>query len=398
MRVVVVGGGPGGSVTAARLRQLGHEVVLFERETFPRFHIGESLLPKSLPVLETIGVLDAVRDRFITKYGARFHDDMTGKKDRFSFDGAWKPEPVHAFQVQRDEFDELLLSHARSLGVDVRMPAHVEHLLLEGGRAIGVVADGARVDADFVVDATGRDRLVARADGAAKIPGLAQTAFFNHYEGVRRGDGKLAGDIDIVLFDSGEPTHPNWFWLIPFKSGVTSVGAVVSPDWIRAQGGVKPSQMLERAIASSPTAQELLAEARPLWSDVQVLADYSYRVGTIRGPGWLAVGDASGFIDPLFSTGVHLAICGGLLAAEAIHEGTSAALDAWEQKVRAAAETYVVTVQAFYRGPLVAHLFAEDKHAALRRSITSLLAGDVYGDAIWLRDVRLRLAALTSSV
>ena len=391
MRIVVVGGGPGGSVASSRLRQLGHDVVLFEREVFPRFHIGESLLPKSLPVLETIGVLSQVRERFITKYGARFHDDTTNKKDRFSFDGAWKPEPDHAFQVERCHFDELLLAHARSLGVDVRQPAKVDRVLFDGDRAVGVEADGNRVEADWVIDATGRDRLISRG-ATSKIEGLDQTAVFNHYTGVRRPEGKLGGDIDIVLFDSGVPTHPNWFWFIPFIDGVTSVGAVVSKAWMKERANEGPGRVLADAFAASPSATELLADAKPLWSETRALADFSYRIGKIQGPGWLAVGDAGGFIDPLFSTGVHMAMSGGLMAAEALHAGgTPDLLEAWEQKVRAGAETFILAVRAFYRGPLVAHLFTADKHAALRRSITSLLAGDVYGDSIWLRDIRLRL-------
>ena len=389
MRIVVVGGGPGGSVTSSRLRQLGHEVVLFESEMFPRFHIGESLLPKSLPVLETIGVLPKVRERFLTKYGARFHDDTTKKKDRFSFDGAWKPEPDHSFQVERAHFDQLLLDHARELGVDVRQPATVERVLFEGERAVGVSAGGERIDADWVIDATGRDRLISRG-ATQKIAGLDQTAVFNHFAGVRRPEGKLAGDIDIVLFDSGVPTHPNWFWFIPFVDGITSVGAVVSKAWMKDRAS--PGAALADAFAASPSATELIKDAKPLWPDTRALADFSYRIGKIHGPGWLAVGDAGGFIDPLFSTGVHMAMSGGLFAAEALHAGgTPAQLEAWEQKVRAGAETFILAVQAFYRGPLVAHLFTENKHAALRRSITSLLAGDVYGDAVWLRDIRLRL-------
>lgn len=390
MRVVVVGGGPGGAVTAARLRQLGHEAIVFERETFPRFHIGESLLPKSLPVLETVGVLPRVRERFMTKYGARFYDDMTKKKDRFSFDGAWKPEPNHAFQVERAPFDELLLEHARALGAEVRQPVKVDRVIFDGDRAVGVEANGERVDADFVVDATGRDRLLARG-ATQKIEGLDQTSVFNHFTGVPRAEGDHAGDVDIVLFDSGVPTHPNWIWFIPFIDGVTSVGAVVSKAWMRERAGASPAEVLAEAIAASPSATELLADGKPLWREPRALADYSYRAGRTRGPGWLVVGDAGGFVDPLFSSGVHLAITGGLLAAEAIHAGTPEALEAWEEKTTAASETFILAVRAFYRGPLVAHLFVEDKRTPLRRSITSLLAGDVYGDSIWLRDARLRL-------
>jgi flavin-dependent dehydrogenase len=400
VRVIVVGGGPGGSITASRLRQLGHDVIVFEKETFPRFHIGESLLPKSLPVLEKIGVLAQVDERFLTKRGARFHDDIAKKKDRFSFTGAWKPDPSHAYQVERETFDDVLLDRARQLGADVRMPVKVDRVLFDGDRAVGVEAGGARIEADFVIDATGRDHLIARAEGSQKIEGLDQTSYFTHYTGVPRAAGDEEGDVDIILFDSGKPSHPNWLWLIPFKSGVTSVGAVVSRHWLRARPSAKPNDMLRDAIRCSPTAEELLRGGEPIWDEAQAIADFSYRIGKIRGPGWLAIGDAGGFIDPLFSTGVHIAMTGGMLAAEALDatvSGDSAAFEAWETKVRAAAETFILAVQAFYRGPLVEHLFVADKHTALRRSITSLLAGDVYGDSIWLRDVRLRLKEMVAT-
>lgn len=387
MRVVVIGGGPAGSVTAARLRQHGVEVVVLEKETFPRFHLGESLLPKSLPILETIGVLPAVAERFIPKFGARFHDDIRGKKDRFAFDGAWKPEPAYAFQVERSAFDALLLDHARSLGADVRQPCAAKRIVFEGDRAVAVETTDQRIDADFVIDASGRDLM--RGTPTEKIDGLDQTSIYMHYTGIPRACGAEEGDVDIVLFESGEAGRPNWFWVIPFKGTTTSVGAVVSRAWMRARAGKDLGQLFAEAVAASPSATELLRDGTPLWPEFRATADFSYRVKSVRGTNWLAVGDAGGFIDPLFSTGAHLAMTGGFMAAEAIAAG--AGFDAWEASTRAAAETFTLAVQAFYRGPLIEHLFTENKRTPLRRSITSLLAGDVYGDSIWLRDARLRI-------
>ncbi|MCW5836689.1 MAG: tryptophan 7-halogenase, partial [Labilithrix sp.] len=195
--VVVIGGGPGGSVCAAQLARHGRSTIVLERAAFPRFHLGESLLPQSLVVFEEIGVLDALKARFLEKYGARFHDDRRGKRERFSFDAAWKPAASHAFQVPRDAFDALLLDHARACGADVRERWTVERVVTdERGRAVGVdaiSADGApaRIDARFVVDASGRDALTAHATGATtKIGGLDQTALYAHYEGVPREEGK----------------------------------------------------------------------------------------------------------------------------------------------------------------------------------------------------------------
>jgi flavin-dependent dehydrogenase len=422
--VVVVGGGPGGSVCATRVAQGGAKVLVLEKERFPRFHLGESLLPQSLPVLESIGVLEEVSATFIHKYGARFHDDAKGRKDRFSFDGAWKADRDHAFQVQRGVFDKVLLDHAARSGVDVRQEWTVTGAVREGSRVVGVLAtapDGtnARFDATYVVDASGRDALFAHeARSTEKIVDLDQTAIFAHFEGVARQEGKLAGDIDIVIFRQSPDARPNWFWIIPFQDGQTSVGAVVSRAWVKeqraklspeaiAKHGDDITALFHAAIGDSRTCTELLGNATMVWPAARATADFSYRVRELVGEGWLAVGDAGGFIDPLFSTGAHLAMCGGKAAADTLLEllpldpqaraqAEKAKLAAWEQMLRAGAETFILAVQAFYAGPLMEAIFSENKHNALRRSITSLLAGDVFTDAVWLRDTKLRLKEMTA--
>lgn len=431
--VVVVGGGPAGSVCAAKLARLGRSVVVLEKESFPRFHLGESLLPQSMPILAEIGVLEAVRARFLEKFGARFHDDRNGTKERFAFEHAWRSERDHAFQVPRDAFDTLLLDHARACGADVRQRWNVEHMRTDArGRASGVEAisptgERTRIEARFVVDASGRDVLTARGGGTSKIVGLDQTAFYAHFEGVPRPSGKLEGDIDIVLFsgavssevegaravatDQSVPSggRPNWFWFIPFKDGRTSVGAVVSRAWIRDRraqlDGARDTAtaLFQVAVSESATALEMLGGAARLWPRAESAADYSYRVRAMSGKGWLAIGDAGGFIDPLFSTGVHLALSGASSAAQAIDqalqapESESEIVDVWQSHYRRGAETLILAVDAFYRGSLAAYLFTKDKHTAMRRSITSLLAGDVFDDAVWLRDAKRRIEQMLPS-
>jgi flavin-dependent dehydrogenase len=396
--VVIAGGGPAGSVCAATLARRGMRVLVLEKTKFPRFHLGESLLPQSLPILGAIGVLPEIESRFMWKYGARFHDDQGGaaRKDRFEFANAWHPDPDHAFQVPRAEFDHALLEHAKKVGADVRE----EEVVTRVARNLVETKNGERVEARFVVDATGRDAMTATS--TAKIEGLDQTALYAHFAGVPRSDGNLAGDIDIVLFPDADPKRSNWFWFIPFKDGRTSVGAVVSRAWIKERRG-SVAEMFATAVAASPTATSMLANAKMLWPAPQATADFSYRVGSFVGEGFLRIGDAAGFIDPLFSTGAHIAMVGGHRAANAIAEALAdpsrerELLAEWEKTLRTGAETFITAVQAFYAGPLVDTLFAENKHEALRRSITSLLAGDVFSDSVWLRDAKKRIAAMITT-
>lgn len=398
--VVIAGGGPAGSVCAATLALRGLRVLVLEKTKHPRFHLGESLLPNSLPVLDAIGVLGEAKERFIFKYGARFHEDHGPKrrKDRFEFANAWHGQPPldHAFEVPRDEFDQMLLENARKQGADVREEETV--VRLEKGRV--VTKKGETFEAPLVVDATGRDAMTAHGEKATtKIEGLDQSALFGQFTGVPRPDGKLAGDIDIVLFPDPDEARPNWFWFIPFKDGRTSVGAVVSRAWIKERRG-SVGEMFAAAVAASPTATEMLANAKLIWPEHQATADFSYRVGSYVSDGLVRIGDAGGFIDPLFSTGAHIAMVGGhragIAIAGALADPSRAAtlLAEWERDLRAGAETFISAVQAFYAGPLVEVLFHEDKHEALRRSVTSLLAGDVFGDSVWLRDAKKRIAAM----
>ncbi|KYF66213.1 NAD(P)/FAD-dependent oxidoreductase [Sorangium cellulosum] len=398
---IILGGGPGGSTLAASLARLGRRALVLERERFPRFHIGESLLPLSREVFERLGLEEKLDARFLRKYGARFLCSSTGRTRTYSFADAFDPRFEFAYQVQRDAFDELLLRHAAELGAEVRESWEAVEVVFEGSRAVGVrarpcarsgdaapgEAAAARADAGAVVelrapvivDATGRDTLLAsRLRRKAQLAELDKTALFAHYEGVVREEGILEGNIQLVIFEHG------WFWFIPFRGGLTSVGAVVSSSWIRGRRkGESLDELFDRTVAQSGWAREFLANARRT-RPVAALADFSYRIDQLAGDGWLFVGDAGGFLDPLFSTGAHLAVKGADLAATAIHRAlesgdtSRAAFAGYEAEVRYAVDLFLGVVQGFYKGHFREILFEQNQRPTMRKLITSMLAGDVF--------------------
>lgn len=403
--VVIIGGGPAGSVCAARLASLGRSVALFERAKHPRFHLGESLLPQSLDVLDAIGVLGQMSSRFLVKRGARFVDGADARRSvRYAFADAFHARWDHAFQVPRDEFDDLLFQRAAACGAEVHERWEVTRVLNDRGRAIGVEAVGPEgerrsLGARWIVDATGREALVAREAGPTeRIAGLDRTALYTQVQGGWRDTDDRAGDIQIVVFGAGD--ERGWFWLIPFADGRTSVGAVVSGAWLRARralGG--PEALFAAAVDDAPAVAQMLEGAETLFKP-RATADFSFRIRTIRGEGWLAVGDAAGFIDPLFSTGAHLAMIGAFRAADAIDAAIRTdderpeRFGEWERELRAGADLFIGAVQAFYEGDLVTYLFADPQHPFLRRAITSMLAGDVFDEAArWAHEMKARFPA-----
>jgi flavin-dependent dehydrogenase len=383
---LIIGGGPGGSTLASCLVKRGRRALVLEREKFPRFHIGESLLPRSREVFCDLGLDDDLDRRFLRKYGARFLCSATRRENTYTFSEAFEHDFPYAYQVPRAEFDHLLLEHAAKLGAEVREEWEAVDVIFEGTRAVGVRARDLRAPskvvelfAPIVADATGRDTLLAtRTRRKANITGLDKTALFTHYRGAFRQDGLDEGNIQIVIFDHG------WFWFIPFRGEVTSVGAVVSSSWMKQkQKGETLDAFYDRTVAASSWATEFLAGAERL-RPVGALADFSYRIDQLAGDGWLFVGDAGGFLDPLFSTGAHLAIKGGALAAEAIDRAldrgdvSRSAFAAYETNVRYAVDLFLGVVQGFYAGHFRETLFESNQRATMRKLITSILSGDVF--------------------
>lgn len=309
--VAVVGGGPGGSTVATVLARRGHRVTLFERERFPRAHIGESLLPASVPILEELGVRDEVeRAGCLRKFGAT----MVWGRDPEPWSWYFRETNVrypHAYQVWRPQFDQILLDASRAAGTDVRERSSVSSVRFEGGRAVGVLtADGSSIDADFVVDASGQRALIGHALGLRRWDhDFRNMAVYGYFEGARRLDPPNETNILVESYGEG------WFWTIPLHVGVVSVGAVVDADTARRRiRGDALADFLHAEIARSTLTRRLLADAS-LVDGPHSLRDWSYTSDRTVGDGWILVGDAACFVDPLFSSGVHLALSAGMMAA-----------------------------------------------------------------------------------
>ncbi|HYP62480.1 MAG TPA: NAD(P)/FAD-dependent oxidoreductase, partial [Acidocella sp.] len=383
--VLVVGGGPAGASVAALLAERGRRVVLVEKDRHPRFHIGESLLPHNLPLLDRLGVRAQIETSGQHKHGIEFVSPFHGKSVRYDFAKAWDKRFPYAFQVRRSVFDEILFRNAAAKGAEVIEECRVTSVDLTQERPL-VTAGERRWRARFVVDASGRDTLLAsQLNAKARNPRNDSAAIFGHFTGARRLEGQAEGNITIVWFDKG------WFWFIPLADGTTSIGAVC-PAGVFKNRGTDLQSFFMGLIASSPEIADRLKDAT-LVGEVTATGNYSYESKITSGRNYLMAGDACAFIDPVFSTGVYLAMKTGFWAAEAVEaclekpQAASRVLKRYDALTRRALGSFTWFIYRI-REPAMRNLFMSPRNIfRLEEAVLSLLAGGIFEG--W--GIRLRL-------
>lgn len=392
--IAVIGGGPAGSTAAALLARKGHKVIALEKARHPRFHIGESLLPMNLPLFERLGVMEQVRALGVYKPGADFEADNAQGYNTFAFARALGRSPPHAYQVWRQDFDRMLYEHARGCGADAREGHEVLSLEQRGPREslLEVRTDSGasyQLQARYVVDASGRDAfLSAKRKLRRRNVEHQSAAIFGHFRGALPRSGADAGNISIYRFEHG------WMWMIPLPEGVMSVGAVARPDYFKQRKGRTVEFLLE-TLRRNPALWQRMATATLIGDEVRVTGNYSYDSRQMGGPGWVMVGDAFAFLDPVFSSGVYLAMSGAEQAAavvdRALREPAAEArlLRRLERRQRAGMSRFAFFIYRF-NSPVMSQLFASPRNALqMEQGVISMLAGDLFDTPKVLRRIRI---------
>jgi flavin-dependent dehydrogenase len=387
--VIVIGGGPGGSTVSTLIAQQGHRVELFEREHFPRFHIGESLIPQTYWVLKRLGMLDKMKgSHFVKKYSVQFVNGRGKLSEPFYFIEHNPHECSQTWQVRRSEFDHLLLKHARESGVHVHEGTRVLEVLFEGQRAVGVriqESDGREreVRARVMVDASGQSSpLLDRLNLREWDPVLKKAAVWTYWKGAYRDTGRDEG-ATVVIQTQGKQ---GWFWYIPLHDDILSVGVVAGHDYLfKNRPGKDLETIYSEEVAACPGVQPRIAKAQRI-EPFRAAKEYSYRSRQAAGDGWALVGDAYGFLDPLYSSGVLLALTSGQMAADAILEGlakddtSEAQLRKWEVPFNRGMDRMRRLVCEFYDGFSFGRFIR--KHPHLKGYVTDVLIGDVFKDDV----------------
>ena len=381
--VLVIGGGPAGSALATVLAERGWNVHVLEKDSHPRFHIGESLLPQSVPILQQLGVLPEIEKIGIKKYGAELISHYEGTSQVFYFGRAIDESQPYAFEVKRDEFDAILLRNAKAKGAQIYEGMQAQHVEFHPGKSSIVhVQDRAGTslvwETQFVVDASGRDTFLSRQLGG-KRRNLQHNsaAIFGHFKDVTRYTGNDEGNIAVAWHDHG------WSWIIPFRDGTSSVGVVCWPKYFRSRS-VSLEQFLQDTLLLSPPIAKRMRQAKPI-SPVYAAANFSYQQQTMSGEGYLMVGDAFSFIDPMFSSGVHLALNSALRGAEVVEAHLQKSpeytqrLREFEASVKRGIKTFSWFIHRFTQPAFRSLFISEHPPRFIEKGVLSLLAGDVFG-------------------
>jgi flavin-dependent dehydrogenase len=389
--VIVIGGGPAGSTTSTLIAQHGYKVTLFERERFPRFHIGESLIPETYWVLKRLKMLDKMKQsHFIKKYSVQFVNANGKLSAPFYFHDNKPHECSQTWQVARSEFDLMMLRNAQEQGVEVHEATRVLDVLFEGDRAVGVRIQkeggtSEEVRARVVVDASGQSTMLQnRFKLRLWDPVLNKGAVWTYWEGAYRDTGRDEGATLVIQ----TPNKQGWFWYIPLHNDVMSVGVVAPFDYL-FKGRGSHEQIYTEEVERCPAVTDRLSKAKRI-TGYFATKDYSYRSRQVAGNGWVLVGDAFGFLDPLYSSGVLLALKSGELAADAIAEGlakndvSAGQLGKWGDTFNRGVDRMRRLVCEYYDG------FSFGKFVKnfpdLKNTVTDLLIGDLFEDrvdAVW---------------
>ena len=400
---VVVGGGPAGATAGTVLAQHGRRVAILERELFPRYHIGESLMPYTWFTFERLGVLDWFAEAACPKkYSVQFVSPTGKVSQPFYFFETIKHPCSTTWQVRRGDFDRMLLDNARSKGADVRQGTAVRELLTDGGRAVGVRAetkDGGTdtIRADAVIDASGRDTFLASKLGwKRRDPDLTKISIFTYYRGAKRDPGLDEGATTVAYIP-----EKGWFWYIPLPDGIVSVGVVAEANYLYRDTR-DPEAIFAREAAECIWIEDHLRSGTRV-EPVRVTGEFSYRAEAIGGDGFCLAGDAFSFLDPVFSTGVFMALKSGEMAADAVHRGldaggvTAASFADYERDMRWALDQFRQLVLSFYNQTFSFRDFIR-AHPDLHPQLVDALVGNVFADLGPLFDALGDFSARTSQV
>lgn len=387
--VIVIGGGPAGASTAALVAEYGHSVLVLERAQLPRFHVGESLIPETYWPLKRLGLIDRLKESgFPKKYSVQFVSDGVKESAPFYFEMYNPHESSMTWQVERGQFDQMLLDRARELGASVHTSAQVTDVIFEDDEAVGVRCrllneDGGRTErqirSKIVVDATGQSAFIASRWGRRDPdPLLKKGTIWTYWKGAHRDEGIDEGATLIMQ----TPNKKSWFWYIPLQDDVVSIGCTGSMSYMFGKENGDAETVYQRELERCPAMQKRLQNATRC-TDYFTTKDFSYYSDRGAGNGWLLVGDAFGFIDPVYSSGVFLALKGGEFAADAIHDAlergdcSGPRLGQWQPLYKQGIENFRKLVYAFYAEDFSFGTFLKD-NPQYKSNMVDILVGDVF--------------------